>query len=234
MHEALKALRAVKLWDAWGAALAGCGGDLAAVLAAGAPRVTARRPARRVRVGLSHGGARGQLRLELRVDFTGAPKAEVDVDGAVHREPGVFGDETDEWGAVGFGGKHVEYSVIHQSVPTLMDGVYTRSSFLPRLHRLLDVARVHALETGVDVDLGAAARLHFEPRGKDERAAYAAMGFALTHPDGRPFTAVDEDRWFAARGPNATMPPGVAWRRGDVTILGTTVRFGAAARQMFR
>ena len=74
MTEGTKALRAVKLWDAWGRALARGACELATLAVADAPRIAAQRPATRIRLGLSHHPAHAQLTLELRVDFAAAAK----------------------------------------------------------------------------------------------------------------------------------------------------------------
>jgi len=236
MSEGTKALRAVKLWDAWGGALARSDGDLAALLAAATPRISAKKPATRLRLGLRHRPEHGQLTLDLRVDFGGAPRAELELDGSIHRQNAVIGDaSTSEWSAVGFGGKYVELRMIHEGVPKLMDAVYARSTFLPRLPALGEVARIVGLESAIDVALGSAQRIHFEVRqGKDERPAFESMGFALTDDRGAPFTADDEGLWQETHGPNAGWPCGVAWRRDDDIIHNNgTASFGAGARRIF-
>ncbi|WAS91699.1 hypothetical protein [Nannocystis punicea] len=234
MNEGTKGLRAVKLWDAWGQALAR-GGDLSALLADGEPRITAGRPPTRLRLGLRHNADAGQLALELRLDFAGAPRAELSHDDVVFRQNGLFGDESIEWGAVRFGSKYVEFSQIHQGVPKLMDAVYARSTFLPQLRELVDVARISGLGTAVDVALGPAQRIHFQLRhGKDERLAFERMGFDLTDARGAPFTEADEQRLEDRHGPNYEWPRGVAWRREDGAVIdGTTALFGANAKKIF-
>lgn len=239
MTEGTKGLRAVKLWDTWARALAS-GGDLSAFLAESVPtpKITAARPPNRVRLAIRHGASpSGQLGLELRVDYPGAPKAELELDGVVRRENGLF--ETDDpahWSAVEFGRKFVEFRMIHNHVTRLMDAVYGRSTFLPQLPRLVDVARITGLEIGLDADLGSAQRIHFDVRqGKDDREAFGRMDFAPTYADGRPFTEADEDLHFERHGPNATWPRGVAWRRHDGAVIdGYAASFGAEAARIFR
>jgi hypothetical protein len=235
MSEGTKALRAVKLWDAWGRALARGTCDLAALVVDDAPRISASKPATRLRVSLRHHAAAAQLTLELRVDFAGAPRAEIEVDGVVHRESAAIdGENSSEWSAVAFGSKYVEFRRIHEAVPKLMDAVYARSTFLPQLPQLTEVARITGLETAVDLALGAAQRVHFELRqGKDERLAFARMDFELTDGRGEPFTDDDEKQWEDRHGPNAGWPRGVAWRRGDDIIANDTASFGARAGKIF-
>jgi hypothetical protein len=231
-----RALRAVTLWDTWARIFARGGDDLAARLTEAAIRVSAKKPPTRLRLGLRHSSTGGQLVLELRIDFAGAARAELELDGVVHRENAVIrGDDTSHWSAVEFGGKYLELRVIHEGVPKLMNAVYARSTFLPQLPALDDVARIVALEIGVDVTSGAAQRIHFEVRqGKDERAAFARMNFRLTDADGAPFTAADEAMHQDRRGPNAGWPRGVAWRRDDAVIVHDSASFGAAADRIFR
>lgn len=236
MSEGTKGLRAVKLWDAWGRALARGSCDLAALQVDGGPRISAGKPATRLRVSLQHHPAAAQLWLELRVDFAGAPRAEVLVDGVVHRERAALGGPGDsEWCALDFGGKYLEFRQVHEAVPRLMDAVYARSDFMPQLRLLTDVARITGLATAVDIALGAAQRIHFERRqGKDERVAFGRMGFDLRDGRGEHFTDADEQAWEDRHGPNAGWPRGVAWRRGDDTIANDTARFGAGAARIFR
>jgi hypothetical protein len=231
-----RALRAVELWDAWARVIARGGDDLAALLADTSLRISAKKPPTRLRVGLRHTSPSGQLVLELRVDFAGAARAELELDGTVHRANAVIpGDSSGEWSAVEFGGKYLELRRIHEGVPKLMDAVYARSSFLPQLPALADVARILALETAIDVALGPAHRIHFAIRqGKDARAAFTRMSFALTHADGAPFTAADEAMHIDIHGPNAGRPRGVAWRRGDAVITDDIASFGAGAAKIFR
>lgn len=235
MSEGTKALRAVRLWDTWGRVLARGGDDLAALLADLSLRITARKPATRLRLSLRHQTAAAQLVLELRVDFAGAARAELELDGVVHRQDAVLtGDSTSEWSTVGFGGKYVELRLIHEGVPKLMNAVYARSNFLPPLPALDEVARIVGLETAVDVALGSAQRIHFAIRQhKDERPAYERMGFALTDARGAPFTEDDERRWEELHGPEAGWPRGVAWRRDDAIIVHETASFGAGAGRIF-
>lgn len=233
MSEGTKALRAVRLWDAWGRALARGGGDLAALLADASPRIAARKPATRLRLSLRHPPAHAQLVFELRVDFAGAPQAELELDGVVHRQDVTLpGESTSEWSTVRFGGKYVEFCQLHESVPKLMDAVYARSTFLPQLPTLGEVARVVGLETAVDVALGSAQQVHFEIR-QHEGPAFERMGFALTDARGTLFTEDDEKRWEDIHGPDAGWPRGVAWRRDDDVILNETASFGAGARRIF-
>ena len=236
MSEGTKALRAVRLWDAWGQVFARGGGDIATLLGDASLRISARKPPTRVRLGLRHAATHGQLVLELRVDFAGAARAELELDGVVHRASAVIdGEGTSEWRAVAFGGKYLELRVIHEGVPKLINAVYARSTFLPQLPALDEVARISALETAVDVALGSAQRIHFEVRqGKDERAAFARMGFELTDASGGPFTDEDEALYQDIHGPNAGWPRGVAWRRGDAMICNDTASFGAGAGPIFR
>lgn len=236
MTEGTRGLRAVKLWDAWGRALARGSCDLAALQVDGAPRISASKPATRLRVSLRHHAAAAQLHLELRLDFAGAPRAEIEVDGVVRRESAAIeGEVVNERSAVAFGGKYLEFRHIHEAVPKLMDAVYARSSFMPQLRLLTDVARIVGLETAVDVALGAAQRIHFDVRqGKDEHIAFGRMGFDLTDGRGEHFTDADWQRWEDRRGPNAGWPRGVAWRRGDAIIVNDTARFGAGALRIFR
>lgn len=236
MNAGTRALRAVTLWDTWARIFARGGDDLAARLTEAAIRVSAKKPPTRLRLGLRHSSTGGQLVLELRIDFAGAARAELELDGVVHRENAVIrGDDTSHWSAVEFGGKYLELRVIHEGVPKLMNAVYARSTFLPQLPALDDVARIVALEIGVDVTSGTAQRIHFEVRqGKDERAAFARMNFRLTDADGTPFTAADEAMHQDRRGPNAGWPRGVAWRRDDAVIVYDSASFGAAADRIFR
>ncbi|PCC72953.1 hypothetical protein SAMN02745121_02071 [Nannocystis exedens] len=236
MNEGTKALRPVRMWDAWGTALARCGRDLPALLADASPRITSPRPPTRVRLLLRRGGQHGQVSLELRVDFVGVPRAEVDFDGTVYRENTIIeGKSTSEWSSVEFGRKHVELHVIHEAVPKLMDAVYDRSTFMPKLPALADIARIVALQTAFDMELGAAQRIHFELRyGQDEREAFSRMGFELTYANGVPFTDADEARLEARQGPNYSWPSGVAWRREGAMISGSTASFGANAAKIFR
>ncbi len=228
-----RGLRAVQMWDAWGRAIA-AGGDLTGLIAAADPRIVSPRPVTRVWVRLSHGGLHGQLCLELRVDFAGAPRAERELDGVTRRANAVFPEPTgDEWSSVLFAARHVEFKHLHESVPKLMDAVYARSSFIPRLHGLDEVARVYALATGRDVARGTAHRIAFERRGgQDIAAAYHRMGFALLNGQGLEHTEADQRRWESRRGPNAGWPRDVAWRRGDDCILDNVVTFGADARRI--
>ncbi|MCY1057494.1 hypothetical protein [Nannocystis sp. SCPEA4] len=236
MTEGTKGLRPVRLWEAWGAALARSSEDLEAVLAGQSPQITAQRPATRLRFGLRRTGEGGQLVFELRVDFGGAPRAEVNLDGTVHRQNGIIGEGSSERASVTFGGKYVEFLLVHESVPRLMDAVYSRSTFMPQLPELLDVARIVTLETAVDVTLGAAQRIYFERRGhKDEEPSFERMGFALTDKRGALVTPEDVASWEARYGPNGAWPSGVAWRRDDGAVIdGTEVTFGANARRLFR
>ncbi|MCY1065533.1 hypothetical protein OV090_12205 [Nannocystis sp. RBIL2] len=236
MNEGTKALRAVQMWDAWGTALTRCGRDLPALLAGASPRITSPRPPTRVRLLVRRSGQHGQVSFELRVDFVGVPRAEVEFDGTVYRENTIIeGESSGEWASVEFGRKHVELHQIHAAVPKLMDAVYDRSTFVPKLRALADIARIVALQTAFDVELGAAQRIHFELRyGKDEREAFARMGFELTYANGVPFTDADEARLEARQGPNYSWPSGVAWRRSDATIDGNTASFGANAAKIFR
>lgn len=114
-----------------------------------------------------------------------------------------------------------------------MDAVYARSTFLPQLPTLGEVARVVGLETAVDVALGSAQQIHSEIRQyKDEGPAFERMGFALTDARGALFTE-DEKKWEDIHGPDAGWPRGVAWRRDDDVILNETASFGAGARRIF-
>lgn len=236
MSEGTRALRAVKLWDAWGRVLSRGTCDLAALVVDDAPRISAAKPATRLRLSLRHHAAAAQLLLELRVDFAGAPRAEIEVDGVVHRErAAIHGEHTNEWSAVAFGSKYVEFRRIHEAVPKLMDAVYARSTFLPQLPQLTEVARIVGLETAVDIALGPAQQIHFERRqGKDERLAFVRMGFALSDGRGEPFTEDAEQAWEDRHGPNAGWPRGVAWRRDGDIIANGKARFGAAADKIFR
>lgn len=236
MTTGTKALRAVTLWDAWGRVFARGGDDLAALLGEASLKVSAKKPPTRLRLGLRHTSTSGLLVLELRIDFAGVARAELELDGVVYRENAVIqGDDTSHWSAVEFGGKYLELRMIHEGVPKLLDAVYARSTFLPQLPALADVARIVALEIGVDTTLGAARRIHFEVRqGKDQRQAFARMNFRLTDADGAPFTADDEAMHQDRRGPNAGWPRGVAWRRDDAVIVDDRASFGGAADRIFR
>jgi hypothetical protein len=235
MTEGTKGLRAVRLWDTWGRALAGCGGDLAALLADASPRIVAKKPATRLCLRLARPPQHGQLRFELRVDFAGAPRAELEFDGVTHPQSAVFPDDASgEWSSVRFGGKYVEFQHVHESVPRLMDAVYARSTFMPPLPALGDIARIVSLATAVDVALGSAQQIRFECHyGKDEGPAFERMGFERTDARGAPYTEDDLDRWLDRHGPNAGWPRGVAWRRDDDIIDGDTASFGASAKRLF-
>lgn len=65
-------------------------------------------------------------------------------------------------GCVAFGGKYLKLRVIHEGVPKLINAVYARSTFLPQLPALDEVARISALETAVDVALGHSS-ISFDP-----------------------------------------------------------------------
>ncbi|WP_434428353.1 hypothetical protein [Nannocystis pusilla] len=232
--EGTMGLRAAELWHAWGRILAGGGDDLGALLAATSLRVTANKPITRLRLGLSQSSPGGQVVLELRIDFKGATKVELELDGVVYdKESTLSGDRSDAWCRAYFGGKFVEFRVVHENVPELMDAVYARSEFMPELPALAEVARISWLQVGVDAALGAAQRVHFQLRhGIDARAAFAGMDFLPCHADGTPYTDADEDKYRERRGPDAGLPRGVAWRRGDAILTAEHATFGAHARKI--
>lgn len=230
-------LEALALWADWGAKLAGSAGDLDAVLAGvGTPRITAKKPPNRILLRLSHHADSGQLRVELRVNFTGVPQAEMEFRGAVYRESArVETDTTSEWGHLTFARKHVEVSWVHEGVTKVLDAVLSRSPFMAAEAALLvEFARITNLGIGVDAKLGTVSMVVFSPRyGIDQRPTYERMGFALTRGDGTPFSPLDEEMWEADHGPNHPWPRDVLWRnaRGD-EIDGQYARFGGRAARI--
>ena len=83
---------------------------------------------------MRHTATHGQLVLELRVDFAGAARAELELDGVVHRASAVIdGEGTSEWRAVAFGGKYLELRVIHEGVPRLINAVYEGEGFMAQV-----------------------------------------------------------------------------------------------------
>ncbi|MCY1065715.1 hypothetical protein OV090_13130 [Nannocystis sp. RBIL2] len=173
--------------------------------------------------------------LELRIDFKGTTKAELELDRVVYDErSSLSGDRSDAWCRAVFGGKFVEFRVVHENVPRLMEAVYACSEFMPQLPALAEVADIRWLQFGVDAALGAAQRVHFElHQGKDERTAFDGMDFSLCRADRTPYTDAEEHAWLARRGPDAGLPRGVAWRRDDVVLTATCASFGEHAPKIF-